>query len=62
MSYHFLAYEEDHTFEDVNCPFSFSGKEAVSNDVMMQCEEFSNVHNNDRASTAIRSSLAYKIV
>ena len=45
-----------------NRPFSYSGKESESNDVMMQFEEFSNVHNSDRISNATRSNLAYKIV
>ena len=35
-----------------NRPFSYSGKESESNDAMMQFEEFSNVHNSDRASNA----------
>ena len=48
--------------EVVSLPFSYSGKESESNDVMMQFEEFSNVHNGDRASNATRSNLAYKIV
>ena len=43
-------------------PFSYSGKESESNDVMMHFEEFSNVHNSDRSSNATRSNLAYKIV
>ena len=46
----------------LNRPFSYSGKESESNDVMMQSEEFSNVHNSDRNSNATRSNLAYKIV
>ena len=33
-------------------PFNYSGKESESNDVIMQFEEFSNVHNSDRASNA----------
>ena len=37
---------------DFNRPFSYSGKEPGSNDAMMQFEEFSNVHNSDRASNA----------
>ena len=45
-----------------NRPFSYSGKESQSNDVMMQFEEFSNVHNSDRISNASRSNFAYKIV
>ena len=43
-------------------PFSYSRKESESNDVMMQFEEFSNVHNSDRTSNATRSNLVYKIV
>ena len=42
--------------------FSYSEKESESNDVMMQFEEFSNVHNSDRASNTTRSNLGYKIV
>ena len=45
-----------------NRPFSYSGKESKSNDVMIQFVEFSNVHNSDRTSNATRSNLAYKIV
>ena len=45
-----------------NRPFSYSGKESKSNDVMIQFEEFSNVHKSDRTSNATRSSLAYKNV
>ena len=43
-------------------PFSYSGKESASNDVMMQFYEFSNVRNSDRISNATRSNLAYNIV
>ena len=43
-------------------PFSYSGKESESNNVMMQFEEFSNVHNSDETSNATRSNLAYKLV
>ena len=46
----------------VHRPFSYSGKESESNDVMMQFEEFSNVHNSDRTSNSTRSNLAYKTV
>ena len=45
-----------------NRPFSCSGKESESNDVVIQFEEFSNVHNGDRASNATRSNFTYKIV
>ena len=48
--------------EEGNRPFSYSGKEPESNDVMMQSEEFSNLHNSDRTSNATPSNLAYKIV
>ena len=48
--------------EKLNRPFSYSRKESESNDVTMQFEEFSNVHNSDRTSNATRSNLAYKIV
>ena len=48
--------------KEAKIPFSYSGKESESNDVMMQFEEFSNVHNSDRTSNATRSNLAYKIV
>ena len=37
-----------------NRTFSYSGKEFKSNDIMMQFEEFSNVHNCDRTSNATR--------
>ena len=45
-----------------NRPFSYSGKESESSDVMMQFEEFSNVHNSDRTSNATRSNLAYNCI
>ena len=45
-----------------NRPFSYSGKDSESNDVMMQFEEFSNVHNSGRTSNATRSNLVYKSV
>ena len=45
-----------------NRPFSYSRKESELNDVMMQFEEISNVHNGDRASNATRSNLTHKIV
>ena len=45
-----------------NRPFSYSGKESESNDVMMHFEEYSNAYNSDRTSNATRSNLAYKIV
>ena len=44
-----------------NRRFSYSGKESESNDVMMQFEEFSNVHNSDRTSNATQSNIVYKI-
>ena len=40
-----------------NKPFSYSRSESESNDVMMQFEELSNVHNSDRTSNATRSNL-----
>ena len=41
------------TFHDyLNRPFSHSGKESESNDVMIQFEEFSNMHNSYRTSNA----------
>ena len=46
----------------INRPFSYSGKDSESNDVMVQFEEFSNVHNSGRTSNATRSNLAYKFV
>ena len=46
----------------LNRPTSYSGKESESNDVMMQFEEFSNVHNSDRAFNTTRSNLADRIV
>ena len=52
----------DSNTKHINRPFSYSGKESESNDVMMQFEEFSNVHNSDRTSNATRSNLAYKTV
>ena len=45
-----------------NRPFSYSRKESESNVVMMNFEEFSNVHNSDRSSKPTRSNLAYEIV
>ena len=45
-----------------NRPFSYSENECGSNDISLQFEEFSNVHNCDRSSNATRSNLAYKIV
>ena len=57
-----LSIDLDWTYCMHNRPFSYSGKESESNDVVMQLEEFSNVHNGDRSSNATRSSLAYEIV
>ena len=45
-----------------NRPFSYSEKESQSNDILLQFVEFSNVHNSDRSSNAIRSNFAYKNV
>ena len=49
----------------INRPVSYCRKESESNDVMidvmMQFEEFSNVHKGDRTSFATQSNLAYKI-
>ena len=45
-----------------NRRFSYSRKASESNDVMMQFEEFSNVHNGVRTSNATQSNLAYKIL
>ena len=52
-SYWFILYHR---------PFNYSRKESESNDVIMQFEEFSNMHNSDGASNATRSNLVYKIV
>ena len=41
---------------------SYSENECVSNDISLQFEEFSNVHNCDRSSNATLSNLVYKIV
>ena len=46
----------------INRPFSYSKKESESNDVSMHCEEFSNVHNGDRSSSATRSNVLYQNV
>ena len=43
-----------------NRPFNYSKKESESNDVLMQFEELSNVHNSDRRSNATRSNVLYK--
>ena len=48
--------------QKLNRSFSYSGKESESNDVVMDFEEFSNVHNSDRTSNATRSNLAYNIL
>ena len=53
--------EEQYRFVS-NIPFSYSGTESESNNVMMQVQELSNVHNSDRTFIATRSNLAYKIV
>ena len=45
-----------------NGPFSYSEKESQSNDTLLHLVEFSNVHNSDRSSNAIRSNLVYKNV
>ena len=50
------------TCVSLNRPFSYSRKESEPNDVMMQFEESSNVHNGDRSCNATRTNLAYKIV
>ena len=52
----------DTSNKQCNRPFSYSWEESGSNNVMMQFEEFSNVHNSDRASNATRSNLAYIMV
>ena len=49
-------------FPQYGRPFSYSGKESESNDIMLQLEEFSNVHNSDRTSNTTRNNLAYKTV
>ena len=56
-----VGHDEVHS-HSVNRPFRYSGKKSKSDDVMMQFEEFSNVHNSDRTSNATRSNLAYEIV
>ena len=45
-----------------NRHFSYSEKEAGSNDISLHLVEFSNVHNTDRSSNATQSSLVYKNV
>ena len=45
-----------------NRPHSYSIQESQSNDVCMHFVEFSNVHNSDGSSGAIRLNLAYKSV
>ena len=45
-----------------NRPFSYSGKESKSNDILIHFVEFSNVHNGDRSSNATQSNPAYKDV
>ena len=42
-------------------PFSYSKKESESNDVLMQFEELSNVHNSDRRSNTTRSNVLYNM-
>ena len=57
-----LKYQRFLKSPTVEQAFSYSGKESESNDIMMQFEEFSKVHNSDRTSNVIRSNLAHKIV
>ena len=45
-----------------NRPFSYYENECGSNDISLQCVEFSNMHNCDGSFNATLSNLAYKIV
>ena len=54
-------YRSEFVLNGSNRPFSYSGKESESNDVMMHFEEFSNVHNSDRTSNATRSNRTSRI-